>query len=73
MRKTLSASILLLALSASAYAGNIPNDSPTTTQQLAGNIPNDNPTTTQSAGNIPTDSPTTEVAVNLLQTVLAIL
>lgn len=73
MRKTLRASILLLALSGLAYAGNIPNDSPTPPQQLAGNIPNDNPTPPQSAGSIPCDSPTTEVAANLLQTVLAIL
>ena len=50
MRKALTISILVLALSGSAYAGNIPNDAPapppatasvTQAPTTEGNIPND--------------------------------
>jgi hypothetical protein len=70
MRKTLSTSILLLALSGSAYAGNIPTDSPTPPQTATA-------TTTETGSDPlnaqPSEPTTTDVAVNLLQTVLAIL
>ncbi len=71
MRKTLSASILLLALSGSAYAGNIPTDSPTPPQTATAA-----PTTETGSDPLnaqPSEPTTTEVAVNLLQTVLTIL
>ncbi len=76
MRKALRTSILLLALSGSAYAGIIPVDTPAPPPAPAtygGDIPND------VAGNIPGDSPQneqtavdiiTETALALLQNVL---
>src|ERR1043165_10099777 len=65
MRKTLSASILLLVLSGSAYAGNIPCDNPTPPQTATA-------TTTTETGSAPlnaqpSEPTTTEGAVNLLQ------
>jgi hypothetical protein len=76
MRKVLTTSILLLALCGSAYAGDMPNTSPTQPSGLAygGEMPND------VAGNIPNDSPQdglapvniiAESALAVLQSVLA--
>lgn len=66
MRKTLGTSILLLALSCSAYAGNIPNDSPAPATRLMETT--NEPVKDQAAG--PTVA---EIALTLLQTVLTIL
>ena len=76
MRKTLRASILLLALSGSAYAGIISNDNPqppppTTTATATTETGGEPANATATA---PTTEPTaTEIVVNLLQTALAIL
>lgn|GEM_PF-2861258 len=74
MRKLLTTSILLLALCGSAYAGEMPNDSPTPPSGHAdgGNIPN--------MVNAPNDSSQdgqalgvlTESALAVLQSVLAV-
>jgi hypothetical protein len=77
MRKALRTSILILALSGSAYAGEMPCGAPTppTAPAYGGDMPND------VAGNIPNGSPQdeqtavdiiTETALILLQNVLTV-
>ena len=75
MRKTLRASILLLALSCSAYAGNIPNDRPTPPQPAtATEITTETAETVSAPADIEATEPiAAEIAFTLLQTVLAIL
>src|SRR5947209_1118654 len=65
MRKTLRASVLLLALSGSAYAGEIPCDNPTPPQQPTTTSVTQEPTTD---GNIPNDvaGSMTQIALDLL-------
>lgn len=69
MRKTLRASILLLAATSSVYAGNIPNDSPAPPRPAAimAEAPSE-PADAQAA-----EPTVTEVALTLLQAILAIL
>ena len=73
MRKALRTSILILALSGSAYAGDIPNDSPT--PPTAGNIPCDTPAPPD--GDKPVDAQATEttvadIALSVLQSALSV-
>ena len=76
MRKALRTSILILALSGSAYAGDIPNDSPTPPTATAGNIPCDTPAPPD--GDKPADAQATEItvadiALSVLQSALSVL
>jgi len=70
MRKALRTSILLLALSAPAYAGNIPCDTPAPPSAPANN-------TAEPTGGEPLDAQATEItatdiALSLLQSVLSV-
>lgn len=70
MRKALRTSILLLALSGSAYAGNMPNGSPAPPPAPAmygGDMPNGSPQDEQTAVDA-----ITEAALALLQNVLTV-
>jgi len=75
MRKTLRASILVLALSCSAYAGIIPNDRPEPPQPATATetVIETAETTSEPANNQTVEPTLAEIALTLLQTVLAIL
>jgi hypothetical protein len=70
MRKTLRASILLLALSCTTYAGIIPNDSPASPQPAP--TPMTVETISEPANDQAAEPTVAEIALTLLQTVLAI-
>jgi hypothetical protein len=71
MRKALTTSILLLALCGSAYAGNMPTDTPTPPQLPAtANVttePTGEPTDVQA-----TEVSMTEIGLSILQSVLSV-
>lgn len=73
MRKLISVSLLVLALSCSVYAGEIPNDG------ITGEMPNDgivstppNTTTSATVENQPANNSIVDVAAALLQNVLSL-
>ena len=73
MRKALRTSILVLALSGVAYAGNIPNDSPTPPTAPATASVTAEPTSGEPVDAQATETTVADIALSVLQSALSVL